>query len=327
MRSMLEDFCNVLHDKHGSSLPLSPGKLAEEFITHAGLSSYPSFLELHSVLCRYGISEIRATDALPPDLRGYHCSYKGSDYTIEYEADSWAGRAEFTMGHELYEIIQEKYKSLYPNYTIKPAHSICYDANKFSAALLMQAELFHKALYDTGFDIVQIHHRFYKSCSAIAIRACDLAKHSEFPITTEFIIAVYERKSQKNPREWGIHDRDSFLINCAVRSPGIKLGRRGPNYRGPRYPRHLIPKRKDKIIPESIADLVCDTCKPVYLEKATGFDFWGWNDLSFIARPVFWYGKLAKIVLVGVRYEDRHVLQPQLEQVNPIIKQWSHQLI
>jgi hypothetical protein len=88
-----------------------------------------------------------------------------------------------------------------------------------------------------------------------------------------------------------------------------------------------MPKKEDNIQPESIADWVCNTCKPVYLEKATGFDFWGWNDLSFIAQPVFWYGKLAKIVLVGVKYKDRLVLQPQLDRVNPIIKQWSHQLI
>jgi len=327
MQSMLEDFCNALHDKHGSSLPLSPGKLAEEFITHAGLSSCPSLIELHAMLCRYGISEISATNALPPDLRGHHFSYKGSDYTIVYEADSWTGSVEFITGHEFYEIIQEKYQSLYPDYAIKPVPLICYDANKFSAALLMQAGLFHKALYDTGFDIVQLHHRFYKAYSAIAIRACDLVKHKEFPINTEFIIAVYERKSQENPREWGIHDRDSFLINCTVRSPGIKLGPRGLNYRSPRYPRHLMPKKHDKVVPESIVDLVCNTCKPVYLEKATGFDFWGLNDLSFIAQPVFWYGKLAKIVLVGVKYEDRLVLQPQLDRVNPIIKQQSHQLI
>jgi hypothetical protein len=187
---MLEDFCNVLHDKHGSALPLSPGKLAEEFVTHAGLSSYPSFLELHSVLLRYGIGEISATNALPPDLRGAHCSYKGSDYTIEYDADSWTGRVEFIMGHEFYEIIQEKYQSLYPDYTIKPRPLICYDANKFSAALLMQPELFCKAIYETGFDIAQLRHRFQKSYSAIAIRACDLVKHKESLITTEFIIAV-----------------------------------------------------------------------------------------------------------------------------------------
>jgi len=112
-----------------------------------------------------------------------------------------------------------------------------------------------------------------------------------------------------------------------VRSPSIKLGRRRGNYRSPRYPRHLIPKRGDKVILGSIVDLVCDTCKPVYLEKVTGFDFWGWNDLTVLARPVFWFGKLVKIVLVGVRHEDRHLIQPQIKRVSPAVVARSYQLI
>ena len=34
--------------------------------------------------------------------------------------------------------------------------------------------------------------------------------------------------------------------------------------------------------------------------------------MAVAARPVIWYGKLAKIVLVAVPYRDRAVLRPQL---------------
>lgn len=142
------------------------------------------------------------------------------------------------------------------------------------------------------------------------------------------MIAIYERKTQEHPREWEpLHHRKDFRVRFSVRSPGIKLGKRGGNYRAPRYPRHLIPQKGDKVIPGSIVDLVCDTYQPIYLEKVIGFDFWGWNDLTFIARPVFWFGKLAKVVLVGVRYEDRHLLQPQIASVSPVVVARSFQLI
>jgi len=325
---MLDEFCGFLHSKYGHPLPSSPGKLAEEFVAHSGLSDYPSLLELHSILLNYGVSEIKGVSSLPSTLKGHHFSYRGRDYIIEYEAGAWTGTVEFIMGHELYEIIQERYENLWPDYQRKPVPLICYDANRFSAALSMQAKIFRRLFYETGFDIIQLHHRLYKAYSAIAIRARDLTDHETNPITADFIIAIYERNTQEHPQEWEpLYHREDFRVRYAVRSPDIKLGRCRGNYRSPRYPRHLIPKKGDKVIPGSIVDLVCDTRQPVYLEKVTGFDFWGWNDLAFIARPVFWFGKLAKIVLVGVRYQDRHLLQPQIKNVSPAVKGRSYQLI
>jgi hypothetical protein len=64
------------------------------------------------------------------------------------------------------------------------------------------------------------------------------------------------------------------------------------------------------------------------LYKATGFDLWGDNDLSFIAKPVHWYGKLAKIILVGVRYKDSQLLETQREGLyKPFKFLESYQLI
>jgi hypothetical protein len=328
MPPKLDEFCNILSFKHGNPLPSSPGKLAEEFVAHSGLSSHPRFLELHSVIRQYGVSEIQGVDNLPSSLKGHHFSYRGGSYTIEYEADAWIGTIEFIMCHELYEIIQERYAALYPDYQIKSVPSICHDANKFSAALLMQAKVFCSAFYETGLDVIQLHHRLNKAYSSIAIRARDLVNHDTDPISVDFIIAIYERNTQEHPQEWGLaRHRENFRVRCAVRSPGIKLGRRGVNYRSPRYPRHLIPKRGDKVTPGSIADLVCDTCQAVYLERVIGFDLWGWNELACLARPVLWFGKLAKIVLVAVRYQDRQLIQPQVDCISHYTKAISYQLI
>lgn len=43
------------------------------------------------------------------------------------------------------------------------------------------------------------------------------------------------------------------------------------------------------------------------------FDLLGTNDMALLARPVYWYGKLAKVILVGVRQKDCHLLHKQVE--------------
>jgi len=42
---------------------------------------------------------------------------------------------------------------------------------------------------------------------------------------------------------------------------------------------------------------------------------------------VLWFGKLAKVVLVGVRYKDRRILNAQLEQIAPVMIGESYQVI
>jgi len=64
------------------------------------------------------------------------------------------------------------------------------------------------------------------------------------------------------------------------------------------------------------------------LKRAVGFDLWGLNDLSFVAQPVEWFGKLAKVVLVGVRYKDSHLLEAQRNGLHkPTVIEESYQVI
>ncbi|MCL0091358.1 hypothetical protein M1N57_00590 [Dehalococcoidales bacterium] len=102
---------------------------------------------------------------------------------------------------------------------------------------------------------------------------------------------------------------------------------RGPNYRAPRYPWHLIPKYGDEVTPNSLAFEVINTGRCHCLKKATGFDLWGFNDLTFVAQPVRWFGKLAKVILVGVRFKDRQLLDAQLNGLCPVMIDESYQLI
>jgi hypothetical protein len=342
MVSQLDDFCELIRSNYGSPEAISPGDLAGVFVSHSGLSSSPSFMELHSVLQRYDVSEITAADLTAGKMKGHHFSYKEQAYTVMYEKDLWTGSIEHVMLHELYEIISERSEKWCPGYRALPVPQICSKANSFAAAALMQPGIFLQALFDSGLDAVQLHHRFGRAYSSVAIRAVDVlnTQNKELSLAEQIdlMIAIYERREQGEPNEWGFCTPEKFEVKYFVRTKGIKLGTkggnwlqggrvRGPNYRAPRYPYHLIPKLGDAVPSKSVVHDVIGTVKCHYVERVTGFDFWGLNDLTFTAQPVKWYGNLAKVVLVGVRHKNSRLLDAQLNSLHPIRIQQSYQVI
>ncbi len=342
MNGQLDEFCQLIRSEYGSPAGIAPGDLAKLFVSQSGLSSDPSFMEIHSVLRRYGVGEITAADLSAGKLKGHHFSYKGQEYTVLYEKDLWIGSVEHVMMHEIYEIIAERSQRWCPDYRALPVPQICWLANRFAAAALMQAKVLLKALFETGFDIVQLHHRFCKAYSSVAIRAIEvLSEQNEgLPVDEriDMTAVIYERMEGGNPHNWSFCSPDKFQVRYSPRTKGIKLGTRGgirlptgcirgPNYRAPRYPWHLIPKRGDGVAPNSLALCVIDSGRCHCLKRATGFDLWGFNDLTFVAQPVCWFGKLAKVILVGVRFRDNQVLDAQLDGLHAVMVDESYQVI
>jgi len=94
MVGQLDDFCEMIRSNYGSPDAISPGDLAGVFVSHSGLSSSPSFMELHSILRRYGVAEITAADLRAGRLKGHHFSYKDQEYTVLFEENLWTGSVE-----------------------------------------------------------------------------------------------------------------------------------------------------------------------------------------------------------------------------------------
>lgn len=331
MADALDNFCEMICSEYLNLDNILPEELAGLFVGHSGLSKNPALAELDSVLHRYGVKEITALDLKAGKLKGHHFSYKEQDYTVMYEKDLWKGSIEHVMMHELYEIIAERSEKYCPGYKVLPLPKTCTKANRFAAATLMQPDIFSPAFIESGLDIIQLHHRFGKAYSSVAIRAIEVvnAINQALPDAQQyhFIIAVYQRGLKKYFKQRGFYSRYNFNVEWSVRTQGIRLGNRGvrwqdggkaklPNYRAPRYPWHLMPKRGDLALPNSVVSKVIRTGKSCYVEKVTGFDFWGFNDLALIARPVRWCGKVAKVILVGVRTKDKKLLEPQLQKLN-----------
>ena len=333
MAGQLDEFCNLISTKYGSPANVAPGDLAKDFVTHSGLSSYPSFMEIHSVLKQYGVDEITGADLKAGKLKGHHFSYRRQGYQVHYEKDLWTGTIEHVMLHELCEIIAERCQDWCSGYEVLPVPQICFLANSFAASALMQPEVLFDSLFETGFDIVQLHHRFYKAYSSVGMRAVEVINEKNKEKSPEdrldLIVIIYERTEDGDPRTWSFCTPEKFAVRYSPRTKGIRLGTkggvwlpggrlRGPNYRAPRYPWHLIPKKGDSVKPNSLAMEVVTTGGCCCLQKASGFDLWGLNDLVFIAQPVNWFGRLAKVVLVGVRYKDSQLLKAQKDSLKKI---------
>jgi len=294
----LDSFSELVLDKYGRPGEVPPEVMAQEWIEHSGLSALPSLSEIHRQLERYGLA-VQGTSI--PGLRGHHYCYRGGDPTIFYESDEWRGAVEFTLLHEFYEIILEKLTSR-RHLPYRPSGATaCWKANRFAAAVLMQKDIFLRALYESNFDIVWMHRHFYRSYSAIAIRALDLLDDMSDPVKKELACVIYQRGG--DPSHWG-SDRNDFRVGYSGCTSGLKV-RKGGRFA------HILPKRKDRIVPGSIGDLALKSGRPILLKRATGSDLAAEEKLTFLARPVYWFKRPAKVILQGMRSEDGHILEAQ----------------
>ena len=318
--SPLDSFSKLLLEKHERPDTISPEAIAEEWVAHSGLSALPSLSEIHRQLESYGLS---LQQAAMPGLRGHHYCYRGGDPTILYEDADWRGAVEFTLLHEFYEVILDRLCGHPRRNEALPKAESCWQANRFAAAVLMQKNIFLQALHESHFDIVWMHRHFYRSYSAIAIRAVEVLNGIADSRRKELACAVYNRSGE--PGDWRLSPpdedfalRNEFRVGCAVYTSGLRLGKGG-------YPAHLMPKKGDGVLPGSIVELALSTGRPVLLRKATGFDAAGEKDLALLARPVSWFNKPSKVILEAMRLEDGYILEVQAKPLRPKVVSESYQ--
>jgi hypothetical protein len=314
--------------KYGWPAAIEDEVLAREFADHFWLSPLPTLGELRRLCEGLGIAvEARR---LPPDIGAHHYPDRlAGRYRLEYGHELWVGTAEFKVSHDVYEIIQETFEKVCPGYEAprNPALPTCMapHANKFAAALVINKELMRRWLLDTGFDILALQHRFHKAYSAVAIRVVEVLREAAED-NIQVLIAIYERNEpERDISLWGDCSREKFQVTYVVRTPGIKMARKGSLVRAFAYPRHVLPRKGDKVVPGSIVDAVINETRPLYVERVTGFDFWSFNDLVCLAVPVVWHRRemgvtvLAKVILTVMPYEQASMLEPQLQRLRPAI--------
>ena len=325
MAKSLEGFCNSMLRAYSNpeSIAYDIGALAGHFVEYFGLSSYPNLIEMKLLLDNHHkMASIQPSQL--GGLSGCHYLDEVDKLCIEYEATGWLGRNEFTIMHECYEVIQETFERLAHGYRAhRDSTTLCMKpyADRFAAAVLMQNDVFTSALKEAGLDVCALRNyfNFYsRSYSSVAIRIKELLKPPVVSEELDFMIAIFERTSNGKPREWSPNcSSDEFCARCVVKTRGIMLSKskRHANFKAYLFPRRLFPVFGETPALGFLVDEVIERKQPVYYENAV-FDLLGNNEMALLARPVRWYGRIAKVILVAVRSKDSYLLQKQVDSLD-----------
>ena len=123
------------------------------------------------------------------------------------------------------------------------------------------------------------------------------------------LAVLYQRKEQGEPSSWcPAPEASDFKASVVVRTPGfgVRTSRMLCGVRGG------MPRWGSVPYIGSLAARVALAGGFGYAEEEpSGGD----GDIAVAARPVIWYGRIAKVAVVAVPYGDRRILSPQLSGV------------
>ena len=138
MTVTLDDFCHKLLDDELFRERLEPERLAAAFADYFRLSGRPTVAGLTALLqdACFGTVSSRELDG----LKGVHFGAPRGEYDIYYRDDLWEGAKVHTVLHEAYEIIHETLCALHSD--DPPERSVCREADRFAAAVLMPPDTF-----------------------------------------------------------------------------------------------------------------------------------------------------------------------------------------
>ena len=287
MTQSLHGFCRELLDVEFVRQTLDPERLAARFVRFFNLPARPTLDELADLMRRARFGEVSGRHL--DSLKGIHFSVPGGGYDIYYRQDMWDGAREHTVLHEAYEIIHETLCDLHSD--SPPERRVCRAADRFAAAVLMQPEGFSLVADKSGLDVLALQRTYRCSYASVTLRLTEAVK--DRPL----MAVLYERRESGDPIGW---TEPPALTATVVR--------RSLSFGTPASPlicgaRGGVPRRGGPPSPGSLAERVVRDGRAAYSENG-GF--------AVLARPVFWKGRLAKVVVVAVPHQDREVLGPQL---------------
>ena len=287
MQNTLGGFCRDLLDDDLSGHALDPEAMAARFVDYFRLPVRPTLDELTALMERAGFGTVR--DGHMEGLKGAHIGEPSGEYDIYHRSGMWEGTKAHTVLHEAYEIIHETMCDLHSG--AAPCRQVCREADRFAAAVLMQPDIFLPYARASGLDVAALHDQFCCAYSSAALRLAELVRD------TPLLVVLYEREERGDPEGWT--EPPTLRAGVAKRTAGF-AARRSPLLNGWRGG---MPHRSKALPAGSLAERAAQSGRAEYAEE---------DGVAAIASPVFWKGRLAKVIVVAVPWERRSVLEPQL---------------
>ena len=293
MAMTFDDFCDKLMSDDHPMERLEPEGLAAEFATYFHLPACRGLNRLAELFERTGIGKVSPAK-LPRTLRGIHYTLPDGSYAIHYQEGQWAGTSEYTLLHEGYEIV---YETLWDRcHNEAPEQKVCSEADRFAAAALMPPETFSAYAQASGLDVVELHRVFRCSYSAAALRL------GEVLCAQPLAVVLYEREEDSDPATWERPTKLGDLRATVVRRTAGFPPLRSRLLTGWR---NGSPRSGKPLSSGSLAERAA---------RSGGTEYAEGDGIAVVAAPVLWKGRLAKIIVVAVPWEQRRVLEPQLDR-------------
>ena len=166
----------------------------------------------------------------------------------------------------------------------------------------MPADIFDAYARASGLDAAALHGVFRCSYAAAAIRLGEVMDREPL------FVALYERDEAGEPADWPEGTEPHTLR--------AKVVKRTAGFAPPASPllcgcRGGIPHRNSHLRSGSLAEQTVQSGRAEYAEE---------EGIAVAARPVLWKGRVAKVAVVAVPFQDRAVLAQQVGGVN-----WDYQ--
>ena len=291
MTMTFDDFCDRLMSDDHPMERLEPEGFAAEFSAYFQLPACRGLNRLAELFQRTGIGKVSPA-RLPGTLRGVHYTLADGSYAIHYQEDQWEGSSELTVLHEGYEIFHETLWHRCHNEAL--GQKVCSEADRFAAAALMPPETFAAYARASGLDVVELHRVFRCSYSAVALRLGEVLGGQPLAVV------LYEREEDGDPATWERPTKLGDLRATVVRRTAGFPPLRSRLLTGWR---NGSPRSGKPLSSGSLAERAARSGRTEYAEG---------DGIAVVAKPVFWKGRLAKVIVVALPWEHRRMLEPQL---------------
>jgi len=240
---------------------------------------------------------------LPQNIRGYHDVFDDKRNIYYKKGDTRSG-IENTVLHEFREMIEPVFAELDTDYSPLRTNAVHLAANKFATAVLLPKEEFRDKVYELGFDVIALSKLYSKSCSQVLLRMGEVIQGSIFLYS-----ALYEQGPEVN--NWILNYWTGSANND---DPDANIyGADG-----------LFPRKGRTVSSGSLVDRVIKTKKPHMASRITIMDSRDDDGLVAVARPLAISGDIAKIALVVMLAHNTGLLQPQIDNIKPIVVEEFH---
>ena len=287
MKGTLYGFCRLLLEGVHLRRTLNPEWMAAAFVDYFGVSLRPTMKELTLLLNRAGFGHV--TGRHLESMKGIHYSAPGGGHHIHYRKDLWAGAQDCTVLHEAYEIVHEALFDLYGRpYSVR---KICSEGDRFAAAVLMQPGVFMAMARASGLDVLALQKMYRCSYASVAMRLAEVVRHPPL------MVVLYENTERGDPAGWTGPPSLRATVVRKTRGMGTpnSLTVRGATGDMPRWGRSPSPP--------SLAHLAIRRGRTQFVNQ---------GGHAVVARPIFWKGRLAKLVVIAVPERDSSILYLQV---------------